>query len=145
MHFSLIDRVLERTEHTLKALKHVSSAEEYLQDHFPTFPVLPGVMMLEAMLQAARALEPDTPPGVLGKVAALKYGALVRPGDSILVTVTRTGLHPDGSADFKGEVRLVAPGVALDAPDLPKAAAGKFSLRPMREQVEHCAGMGSAS
>ena len=48
MHFTLIDRVLERTDDRLVAIKLVSAAEEYLQDHFPTFPVLPGVLMIEA-------------------------------------------------------------------------------------------------
>ena len=42
-------------------MKYVSLAEEYLADHFPTFPVLPGVMMLEAITQAAgvAAAPPD--------------------------------------------------------------------------------------
>ena len=56
MHFRLIDRVIERQASRLVAVKQVSLSEEYLQDHFPTFPVLPGVLMLEAMTQAAREL-----------------------------------------------------------------------------------------
>jgi 3-hydroxyacyl-[acyl-carrier-protein] dehydratase len=56
MHFRLIDAVVERGEDRIVAIKHVSSAEEYLQDHFPSFPVLPGVLMLEAMVQAGREL-----------------------------------------------------------------------------------------
>ncbi|MCA9299800.1 MAG: hypothetical protein KDA28_12075, partial [Phycisphaerales bacterium] len=56
MHFDLIDRVIETGTEHLVALKHVSAAEEYLQDHFPGFPVLPGVMMLETMVQAGRRL-----------------------------------------------------------------------------------------
>lgn len=135
MHFSLIDRVLSRDGQTLTAIKHISSAEEYLQDHFPTYPVLPGVMMLEAMVQAARAFDPDAAPAVLGKVAALKYGSFVRPGDSILIQVTQAATHPDGSTDFRGEVRLIPPGTTLDSPSLVKAAAGKFSLRPIRDHA----------
>lgn len=145
MHFSLIDRVLSRDGPTLTALKHISSAEEYLQDHFPTYPVLPGVMMLEAMVQAARAFEPDAPPRVLGRVVALKYGSFVRPGDSILIHVTQTTTQPDGSTEFKGEVRLVPPGAPLDSPSLVKAAAGKFALRPLRSMSrdDDSAGMGT--
>src|SRR5262249_58553760 len=56
MHFDLVDRVLEQSPDRIVTLKHVSAAEEYLQDHFPTFPVLPGVMMLEAMVQAGRRM-----------------------------------------------------------------------------------------
>src|SRR4051812_18814442 len=56
MRFELIDRVLERGPGRLVAMKNVTSAEEYLGDHFPGFPVLPGVMMLEALVQAGRLL-----------------------------------------------------------------------------------------
>ena len=52
MHFALIDRVVERDESRLVAVKAVSLSEEYLQDHFPSFPVLPGVFMLEALVQS---------------------------------------------------------------------------------------------
>ena len=56
MKFELIDQILESSPDRVVAIKNVSSAEEYLADHFPSFPVLPGVFMLESMLQAARAL-----------------------------------------------------------------------------------------
>lgn len=145
MHFSLIDRILTRDESGVTALKHVSSAEEYLQDHFPTYPVLPGVMMLEAMIQAARAVLPPEPPMVLARVGALKYGAFVRPGDSILVRVVRSDSGADGTSNFRGEVRLVAPGASLESDALPKAAAGKFSLRPIRDLPQTTPDMGSAA
>ena len=93
MHFSLVDAVLERGADRIVTIKHVSSAEEYLQDHFPGYPVLPGVMMLEAMVQAARELEdPEgraNPPLVLGSVRGLKYGRFVPPGSTLRVEVTR--------------------------------------------------------
>lgn len=131
MHFSLIDRILHRDENSLRTIKHVSAAEEYLQDHFPTYPVLPGVMMLEAMVQAARELAGNpNPPLVLGQVAALKYGAMVRPGDSIVVDVHCADLHAENPT-FKGEVRLLPPGAAIDS-DLIRSASGKLTLRPVR-------------
>ena len=53
MKFSLVDRILElQPPERIVAVKAVSMAEEYLADHFPTFPVLPGVMMLESMADA---------------------------------------------------------------------------------------------
>lgn len=132
MHFSLIDRVLARDETSLTTIKHVSSAEEYLQDHFPEFPVLPGVLMLEAMVQAARELAGNPhPPLVLGRVAALKYGAMVRPGDSIVVRVTSSDPGAP-EPEFRGEVRLLRAGEALGDPAAPKAASGKLTLRPVR-------------
>ncbi len=54
MRMDLIDRITElHPGHSITAIKSLSMAEEYLQDHFPRFPVMPGVLMLEAMYQAA--------------------------------------------------------------------------------------------
>ena len=53
MRFTLVDRILElQAGQEITAVKNLSLAEEYLADHFPLFPVLPGVLMLEAMTQA---------------------------------------------------------------------------------------------
>jgi 3-hydroxyacyl-[acyl-carrier-protein] dehydratase len=52
--FVLIDRISElETGKRIVAHKALSLAEEYLKDHFPAFPVLPGVLQLEAMVQAS--------------------------------------------------------------------------------------------
>ncbi len=134
MHFDLVDRVLELSETRIVTLKQVSAAEEYLQDHFATFPVLPGVMMLEAMVQAARRLaesrDPAAPPLVLGRVRALKYGRFVRPGAALRVQVSLGKAEPDG-LDFSGEATVLEPGAAPDA-EHPTAATGRFLLRPVR-------------
>ncbi len=53
MKFNLVDKIESLTDDRIVAVKYVSLAEEYLADHFPTFPVLPGVMMLEAATQSA--------------------------------------------------------------------------------------------
>ena len=95
MRFRLIDRVIEHEPGVrLKAVKLVTSAEEYLGDHFPTFPVLPGVMMLEALAQAGRRLAagaPDAPaagPLVVEEVRNVRYAAFVQPGQALEVEVT---------------------------------------------------------
>ena len=130
MHFDLVDAILEQSETCIVTLKHVSMAEEYLQDHFPTFPVLPGVMMLEAMVQAARALTatPDGPPMVLGKVRALKYGTFMPPGSTLKVEITLLGRLEDGSFDFKGEAKKLGSAPTPGDADL-TAVSGRFSLR----------------
>ncbi len=127
MRFDLVDRVLETSPQRLVALKCVTAAEEYLADHFPTFPVLPGVMMLEAMVQAARRLAGETNapmPLVLGRVRALKYGRFVRPGETIRVEVDLLKREGD-SREFKGQVL-----VANTDGQAATAASGRFTLRP---------------
>jgi 3-hydroxyacyl-[acyl-carrier-protein] dehydratase len=133
MHFGMVDRVLERSEDRIVTLKNVTNAEEYLRDHFPTFPVLPGVLMIEALVQAARLLLEDRlgPPArrlMLGEVRALKYGAFVKPGESLRVEVTVQRVEDDGSVTCKGVAQRV--GVELD--DGGTAVSGRFTLRDLR-------------
>jgi 3-hydroxyacyl-[acyl-carrier-protein] dehydratase len=136
MHFDLVDRVLELSENRIVTLKQVSAAEEYLQDHFPTFPVLPGVMMIEAMVQAARRLaesrpefDPSGPPLVLGRARALKYGRFVKPGASLRCEVS-LGKPPEaGTWEFKAEAVVLEPGIAGEPP---VAVSGRLTLRSAR-------------
>ncbi len=130
MHFDLVDRVIEQSPDRIVTLKHVTMAEEYLQDHFPSFPVLPGVMMLECLVQAGRRLlaERHGGPLVLGKVRALKYGRFVKPGASLRVEVTLHKAGADGTFDLKGEATLLEPGAGADS--APVAVSGRFELRP---------------
>jgi 3-hydroxyacyl-[acyl-carrier-protein] dehydratase len=137
MHFDLVDAVLERSGDRIVTLKHVSQAEEYLQDHFASFPVLPGVLMLEAMVQAARRLVDDrqragAPPLVLGRVRALKYGQFVAPGSSLRVEVALLKAGDDGIYEFKGEGVVVRPGPASSGAEPETAVSGRFTLRPLR-------------
>lgn len=128
--------MIEHSDTRIVTLKHVTSAEEYLQDHFPTFPVLPGVMMLEAMVQAGRRLcdDPAAPsPLVLGRVRALKYGRFVRPGATLRVEIERLKDPGDGTFDLRGEVKVLDPSdKAGDASAPATAASGRFVLRAAR-------------
>ncbi len=96
---------MEQGDARIVALKNVSLAEEYLADHFPSFPVLPGVMMLEALVQAGRLLlaaEAKTAttgkPLILSEVRNIRYGNMVRPGQSLQVEVTLRGSAGEGAA-----------------------------------------------
>ena len=91
MKFILIDRisVLERGQRIV-AHKALSLAEEYLADHFPAFPVIPGVLMLEAMVQASAWLVRDAlgfaPALVLLKEARnVTYKSFVAPGEVLTI------------------------------------------------------------
>ncbi len=129
MKFDLVDQVLEQSEGRIVTLKQVSQAEEYLSDHFPTFPILPGVMMLEAMVQAASLLcAPTGDRLVLGEVKAVKYGAMVRPGDRLHIEVTAGQVNDDGIFSCKGK------GVVhrSNTTKTETAVAGRFTIRPIR-------------
>lgn len=125
MKFDLIDHVIGRDDTTLSAIKNVSAAEEYLGDHFPGFPILPGVMMLETLVQAARhftaqSSDPPKTPLVLREVRNVKYAGMVRPGQALAVTVTLRK-REGHDYDFQG-VGKVGDRVAVQ---------GRFSLRPL--------------
>ncbi len=138
MHFDLVDCVLERTDARIVTLKQVSRSEEYLQDHFKDFPVLPGVLMLEAMVQAARHLLAEGGSKVrmvLGSVRGLKYGAFVRPGDSLRVEVFLLQRREDGSVEFKGEGTRLSPNGRL-RPELGQDGPGQAVADPGRPGVE---------
>lgn len=136
MRFELVDRVIEIAPDKAVALKHVTAAEEYFQDHFPGFPVLPGVLMLEAMIQTARrVLERFGPSGlagpagrraVLARVRALKYGYLVKPGCTLRVEVSRLKDPGDGCVEFRAEALALEP-IARSEPNA--AASARFALR----------------
>jgi len=92
MRFTLIDKItqLQRGE-SLTAIKNLSLAEEYLQDHFPGFPIMPGVLMVEAMVQTSawlmRASEDFRFSTVLLKEAkAVKFNNFVSPGKTLELT-----------------------------------------------------------
>ena len=140
MKFQLIDQIIEQSADRIVAVKNVSLAEEYLGDHFPTFPVLPGVLMVETMVQAARLML--APRGdsrlVLGEIKALKFGNFVRPGETLEVEVTIARDLGDGSYQCKGTGRLrrfsQRPGEnsAAGVNGGETAVAGRFSMRPIR-------------
>lgn len=135
MRFCLLDAALEQGDDRIVTIKHVCAAEEYLRDHFPEFPVLPGVLMLEAMVQAGRRLverrrPASAPPMVLGSVRSVKYGRFVQPGDTLRIEVDLLKSTPDGSCDFRGEGTVLPPGAGPEQHTA--AVSGRFSLRPAR-------------
>ena len=95
--FLLVDRVLQiEPGHSIKALKNVSINEPYFNGHFPHRPVLPGVLILEALAQAAALLAFDTM-GIVPDQDSVYYFAgidgarfkrPVEPGDQLILDVS---------------------------------------------------------
>jgi 3-hydroxyacyl-[acyl-carrier-protein] dehydratase len=94
MRFWLLDSIRSyEPDRQLTAIKNVALTEEYLADHFPEFPVLPGVFMLEAATQAGawllRLSENFAHSMICLKEARnIKYADFVPPGETLEVTVS---------------------------------------------------------
>ena len=93
----LVDRVLEIDKgKRIKALKNVSINEPYFSGHFPHRPVMPGVLMLEALAQAAALLAFDmlgTAPDdktvyYFAGIDAARFKRPVEPGDQLILEVS---------------------------------------------------------
>jgi 3-hydroxyacyl-[acyl-carrier-protein] dehydratase len=93
MRFHLIDRIVEvQPGKLLRAVKNLTLGEEYLGDHFPGFPVMPGVLMLQALVEAGAWLIRLTEDHahstiVLREARGVKYGSFMEPGKTMTVTV----------------------------------------------------------
>ncbi len=106
MKFSLVDALVSlESGKAITMIKQVSLAEEYLADHFPDFPVLPGVMMLEAAVQAAAWLVRECHGFqhslvVLREARGIRYGSFVAPGNALRVNAQAIRIESQGS-EFK--------------------------------------------
>ena len=112
--FILVDRVLEIEHHQrIKALKNVTINEPFFQGHFPARPVMPGVLMLEALAQAAALLAFDalgtTPDDktvyYFAGIDGARFKRPVEPGDQLVMDVTLERMKA-GIFKFKGVTRV---------------------------------------
>src|SRR4051794_1047291 len=120
MRFQLIDRIVEvRPGHSLQAVKNLTLGEEYLADHFPTFPVMPGVLMLQALAEASAWLWRGTN-GVQHTVVVMreaknvKYGTFMPPGHTLELT-TELVKSDATSATFRGKGNVRGGGQTVNA------------------------------
>jgi len=136
--FSLVDRILTlEPGRSITAVKNLSLAEEYLADHFPGFPVMPGVLMIESLVQAGGWLLRETEGFkystiLLKEARAVKFNNFVKPGHTLTVeceitkqegnlyTLKGTGTV-DGTSAVSAKITLEQFNLAERNPDLKKS------------------------
>lgn len=118
--FRFVDRILEIAPGTrVVALKNVTAGDPHLQGHFPGNPIMPGVLLVEAMAQAAGLLLPNGSSALLAQIKEARFRRPVVPGDQVRIEAERLGglggLHRfsvkasvDGTTVAEAEIVLAA-------------------------------------
>jgi 3-hydroxyacyl-[acyl-carrier-protein] dehydratase len=108
MRFNLVDRIVEvQPGKAIRAAKNLTLGEEYLADHFPSFPVMPGVLMLQTLIEAGAWLLRITEDFrhsviVLREAKGVKYGSFMEPGRQMVISVDLLE-RAECLATFKGK------------------------------------------
>jgi len=118
----MVDRVLDiKPGESIKALKNVSANEPFFQGHFPARPVMPGVLMVEALAQAAGLLsfatygvqQDDNSVFYFAGIDEVRFKRPVQPGDQLILDVklerAKSGIYKfAGQASVDGEIAVDA-------------------------------------
>lgn len=103
--FLLIDRVSELSDERAMALKNVTVNEPFFRGHFPNAPVMPGVLVLECLVQLTWVLFHQRGPVHVRRIRRLKFRRSVVPGDCLELEIQRCGLDL-GLEKLRGIARL---------------------------------------
>ena len=139
--FLLIDRIIEvERKHRIVALKNVTINEPHFQGHFPDYPIMPGVLMVEAIAQAGGVLLLSEIPDrgdklmVFTGIENAKFRRPVVPGDQVRIEVTvlqwrSRAVRMMGVATVDGKVVCEATVMCQLVPRIPR----KIGLAPSPE------------
>ena len=110
MRFLFVDQILEFEKgKSATGTKVVTMSEDFLADHFPRFPVMPGVLQLEAISQVASWLafvsSDFKMKGTLAELGTIKFKDFVKPGDQMIIEVSFQSSDNEG-VTFKANVKV---------------------------------------
>ncbi len=108
MRLLLIDKILEYEKgESVTGVKEVALSEDYFTDHFPRFPVMPGALQLEAIVQLVSWLvfvtKDFSVKTRVKEVSGVKFSGFVRPGDKMVIKVNISSIDENG-AEFSAKV-----------------------------------------
>ncbi len=107
--FLLVDKVIKREDNTIIGLKNVTMNEPYFVGHFPDEPIMPGVLIVEAMAQTGGLMvlsdvkDPENYSTYFMKIDNVKFRQKVIPGDTLIFRLTFTSPIRRGCAYMRGE------------------------------------------
>lgn len=125
--FLLVDKIIELDQHRVVGLKNVTFNEQFFQGHFPEEPVMPGVLIIEAMAQTGGILVMNTVPDpenystYLLKISKARFKNKVVPGDTLLLQMEFISPIRRGICEMKGTA-FVGDKIAVEAELVAKIA-----------------------
>ncbi len=109
--FLLVDAIIELEPERIVGIKNVTVNEPFMQGHFPNYPVMPGVLIVEAMAQVAGVLVLSQIPDrhnklvLLASIEEAKFRRPVRPGDQLRIEM-KVGRRKASVAKMFGEATV---------------------------------------
>lgn len=122
--FKFVDKIISADKDQIVAERTFTDKEFFFKGHFPEYPVVPGVILIETMAQAGGAglsyqkVFDDGSLFFLGTVDKVKFRKQVRPGDTVRLEITNLRVSPkmikqEGKAIVNGEIAAEATWMCL--------------------------------
>lgn len=105
--FLFVDEIVDRTENSIQTRLTLTGEEDFFRGHFPGNPIMPGVLLQEALFQTGALLMGATGEGlgVVTKVEKARFKGLVKPGQTLEMSVTSLETLANATY-FKGQIKV---------------------------------------